>query len=92
MPEPKPPEGYDTWLDFLIVAMGSEDELYEFRASGMTIATDSRCSVVHEGARAELAKLREEAEKWRTMKPALKTFGLKLNDVLEPYWDDENAN
>ena len=55
MPEPKPPEGYETWLDYVIQL--------SHQALGITVGSRQ----VYVYARAELAKLREEAENWDSL-------------------------
>lgn len=175
-PEPKSPDGYETWLHYFLGEINqrqfSYDSLENARAEYAKLRKDAatlnhanealqetsragwdayhRLKLIfeaavnradeldseinwecHEGKGeydklcAELAKLREEArkyregtttplrdgpnipmmfiredrwseitadaEKWRAIEPALKTFGLVLVDILEPFWDNDNA-
>ena len=87
--EPKPPEGYDTWLDYAVTYLDTRTLEAEWAVNDKPKC--SRMGFV-DAARAELAKLRKDAKSWREMKPALKTFGLKIIAGLEPFWDDDNGN
>ena len=88
MPEPKPPEGYDTWLEFAIatIQMALLDHAIAFEQSSLDYCLD------------ELAELRKDAEQWRAANRKLEKEmaanreQCRLLREREPRKDDDNDN
>lgn len=80
MPDPKPPEGYETWLDY---AVGCLD---------IVCQPNRRMHEFVEAARAELAALRADAKNWRAVQPAIQMIGQAFvrDNMMSLYRKDDD--